>query len=223
LLKECLTLEQRKQVQTVSVDLWEGFHAACQKELPQAELVYDRFHAAAELNEALDETRRAEHRTLRATTPAPAGRRHAKSPLSATRHWWLVPAATLTQQRRALLEAGLAAGWETARVWEVKEAFRQFFEQENDPAGEQFLSRWFERARAVGNRHLTRVANLFEQHREKLLSALRHHRSNAFGEYLNSRIGELKQRARGFRRFAGYRRAILFHLGRLDRCPHSFP
>jgi transposase len=223
LLKACLTPEQRKQVQTVSVDLWEGFHAACRKELPQAQLVYDRFHAAAELNEALDETRRGEHRTLRATTPAPAGRRHAKSPLSGTRHWWLAAADTLTQERRAVLEAGLAAGWETARVWEVKEAFRQFFLQESETAGEQFLSRWLERARGVGNRHLTRVANLFQQHREKLLAALCHHRSNAFGEYLNSRIGELKQRARGFRRFAGYRRAILFHLGKLDLCPHSFP
>ena len=223
LLEGALTPEQRPGVRTVSVDLWEGFHAACQQVLPQADLVYDRFHAAAELNEALDETRRAEHRHLRATAPVPVGRRHARSPLSGTRHWWLRPAETLTEERRAVLAAGLSAGWETARVWEVKEAFREFFEQESEAAGEQFLTRWLARARAVGNRHLTRVAGLFEQHREKLLAALRHHRSNAFGEYLNSRISELKQRARGFRRFAGYRRAILFHLGKLDLCPHIFP
>lgn len=85
------------------VDLWEGFHAACRTVLPQAELVYDRFHAAAELNEALDETRRAEHRRLRANAPIPTGRRTARSPLSATRHWWLVPAEKLTNERRAIL------------------------------------------------------------------------------------------------------------------------
>jgi transposase len=67
------------------------------------------------------------------------------------------------------------------------------------------------------------VAGLFEQHREKLVAVLRHQRSNAFGEYVNSRISELKQGARGFRRFTGYRRAILFHLGKLDLCPHTFP
>ena len=169
LLEGALTPEQRPGVRTVSVDLWEGFHAACQQVLPQADLVYDRFHAAAELNEALDETRRAEHRHLRATAPVPVGRRHARSPLSGTRHWWLRPAETLTEERRVVLEAGLSAGWETARVWEVKEAFREFFEQESEAAGEQFLTRWLARARAVGNRHLTRVAGLFEQHREKLL------------------------------------------------------
>lgn len=223
LLEACLTKAQRAAVRTVSVDLWEGFHGACAQVLPQAELVYDRFHAAAELSEALDETRRAEHRRLRESEPVPVGRRQARSPLTGTRLWWLRRAETLTEAQRAYLEAGLAAGWETAKVWEVKEAFRAFFTQASRPAGEQFLSAWLARARAVGNRHLTRVANLFEQHREKLLAALVHQRSNAFGEYLNSRIGELKQRARGFRRFAGYRGAILFHLGQLDRCPHTFP
>ena len=223
LLEGSMTPAQRRGVRSVSVDLWEGFHAACQQVLPQADLVYDRFHAAAELSEALDETRRAEHRRLRATAPVPAGRRHGKSPLTGTRLWWLQASETLTQEQRAVLEAGLSAGWETARVWEVKEAFREFFEQASEAAAEQFLTRWLARARAVGNRQLTRVANLFEQHREKLLAAVRHQRSNAFGEYLNSRIGELKRRARGFPRFAGYRRAILFHLGRLDLCPHTFP
>jgi transposase len=223
LLEAALTPTQRSAVRSVSVDLWEGFHAGCQRVLPQADLVYDRFHAAAELSEAVDETRRQEHRTRRAAAPKPAGRRHGKSPLSKTRYWWLQAAETLTAERRAVLEAGLAAGWETARVWEVKEAFREFFAQDGEAAAAAFLTAWFTRARAVGNRHLTRVANLFEQHREKLLAAVRHQRSNAFGEYLNSRIGELRQRARGFRRFEGYRRAILFHLGKLDLCPQSFP
>lgn len=223
LLEGALTQAQRAAVRTVSLDLWEGFHAACRQVLPRADLVYDRFHAAGELGEALDETRRAEHRRLRATAPVPAGRRHAKSPLTGTRYWWLQAAETLPRERRAFLKAGLAAGWETAQVWACKEAFRAFFDQKSEAAGERFLTRWFTRARAVGNRQLTRVVDLFEQHREKLLAALVHHRSNAYGEYLNSRIAEIKHRARGFRRFEGYRRAILFHLGKLDLCPHTFP
>jgi transposase len=223
LLNEALSPGQRQEVRAVAVDLWEGFHRASRTVLPEADLVYDRFHAAAELSEALDETRRQEHRQLRLTGHKKAGRRHARSPLSGTRHWWLRGAETLTDEQRAFLAAGLAAGWETAKVWECKEAFRAFFAQESPVHGERFLSEWLEKARAVGNRHLARVANLFEQHRDKLLAALRHQLSNAFGEYLNSRIQELKQRARGFRRFVGYRRAILFHLGGLDLCPQLSP
>ena len=35
-------------------------------------------------------------------------------------------------------------------------------------------------------------------------------------------IRQIKTAARGFRNFTSYRRAILFFLGRLDRCPQTF-
>ena len=223
LLQTCLTAAQREAVRAVALDLWQGFRSACQEVLPQARLVYDRFHAAQELNHALDLTRRAEHKRLRQGARAPRHRKHGASVLSGTRFWWLRAAETLPPEQLAVLEALTEQGLETGRVWKCKEAFRAFFTQEDVAAGRVFFARWATEARAVGNTHLTAVVAQFEKHLEKLLAYLETGLTNSFGEYLNGRLQTLRERARGFRNAAAYRIAIMFHLGKLDLCPQRFP
>lgn len=223
LLKTCLTAAQRDAVRAVALDLWQGFRSACAEVLPQARLVYDRFHAAQELNHALDLTRRAEHKRLRQGARAPRHRKHGPSVLSGTRFWWLRAAETLPVEQRAVLEGLARQGLETGRVWRCKEAFRTFFTQPDVAAGRRFFRHWAKQARAVGNSHLTAVVAQFEKHQEKLLAYLETGLTNSFGEYLNGRLQTLRERARGFRNAAAYRIAILFHLGKLDLCPQRFP
>ena len=62
-----------------------------------------------------------------------------------------------------------------------------------------------------------------EAHEEKLLAALETGVTHSYGEYVNGQIQSLRKRARGFRNAAAFRGAILFHLGKLDLCPHEFP
>jgi transposase len=52
-----------------------------------------------------------------------------------------------------------------------------------------------------------------------ILNYLRSHSTNALAEAINSKIQEVKYRARGYRNRANFRRAILFHCGRLDLYP----
>jgi transposase len=223
LLETSLVPAQRAGVQAISLDLWQGFLDACGKVLPEAEPVYDRFHAAQELSQAVEQTRREEHRRLRQERQPGSQRQHGNSPLTGTRWWWLKRSETLEAAQREYLEQCLAAGLETARVWECKEAFRKFFEQADAAAAQRYFEGWYARAVAVENRHLTEVAERFKKHLPKLLAAVRRGMSNAFGEYLNSAIQTVIAKARGFRQFSGYRRAILFFLGKLDRCPQTFP
>jgi transposase len=223
LLETCLDPAQRSGVRTVALDLWAAFGSACRTVLPQARLAYDRFHAAQELNRAVDQTRREEHRRLRAEAKAPSGRKHGRSVLSDTRYLWLHAAEHLTAEECTRLKALLQEGLETAQVWQCKEAFREFFTQPDAAAGRRFLNQWIQEARTVDNPHLTAVAAQFERHQEKLIAALETGVTNSFGEYLNGRIQILRERARGFRNAAAFRVAILFHLGKLDLCPHGFP
>jgi transposase len=222
LLTGALSPRDRAAVRTVSLDLWAPFLAACAQVLPAAARVYDRFHAAQELNDAVDATRRAEHRRLRTARPPEEGRPPGRSPLTGTRFWWLHRAEDLSVEQRTQLEALRAAGLQTAQVWACKEAFRAFFDQPDEAAGAAFLDQWHAQAVAVGSEPLTAVAEKFARHRELLLAYLRHHRTNAFAEYLNGAIEQIKTAAHGFRNFTCYRRAILFFLGRLDRCPQTF-
>jgi transposase len=222
LLTGALPPSEREAVRTVSLDLWAPFLAAVAQVLPAADRVYDRFHAAQELNDAVDATRRAEQRRLRAAHPAAAGPRPDASPLTGTRFWWLHRAEDLSAEQRTQLEAWHAAGLQTAQVWSCKEAFRAFFDQPDEAAGAAFFEQWYAQAVAVGSEPLIAVAEKFARHRELLLGYLRHHRTNAFAEYLNGAIQQIQAAARGFRNFACYRRAILFFLGKRDRCPQTF-
>jgi transposase len=222
LLTGALPPNERAAVRTVSLDLWVPFLAAVAQVLPAADRVYDRFHAAQELNDAVDATRRAEHRRLRTAQPPEEGRPPGTSPLTGTRFWWLHRAEELSAEQRTRLEALRAAGLQTAQVWACKEAFRAFFDQPDEAAGAAFFDQWYAQAVAVGSEPLTAVAEKFARHREFLLAYLRQHRTNAFAEYLNGAIQQIKTAARGFRNFGSCRRAILFFLGRLDRCPQTF-
>jgi transposase len=58
---ECLTLEQRQQVDSYRVDMGASFNKACKEGLPNARGVVDRFHVAKLWNETLDGLRKKNH------------------------------------------------------------------------------------------------------------------------------------------------------------------
>lgn len=67
-LWECLPEPQRERVEAVALDMSPEFTSAAQQAARRAVIVYDKFHVAKHLNEAVDKVRREEHRRL------PAGR-----------------------------------------------------------------------------------------------------------------------------------------------------
>ena len=87
--------------------------------------------------------------------------------------------------------------------------------------GEVFFGNWYEQALALGNKHLTKVAQMLQGHLPGLLAYLCHRTNNAVAEGLNAQVQLIKARARGFRQFAQFRIAILFFLGRLDMNPQK--
>src|SRR5262249_62120869 len=57
---EALPPARRRAVRAVCVDMWKPFRLSLEQHLPQARIVYDKFHVLHHASEALDETRRAE-------------------------------------------------------------------------------------------------------------------------------------------------------------------
>jgi transposase len=211
-LKAGLSETQRLSVKTVTMDMWRAFEAAKETVLPQAETVYDRFHIAADLNDAVDQTRRQEHHTL-----LQAGH----SVLKGTKYLWLHAPEHLSDPQKERLEALQTQALETVKVWSLKEAFRSFFECETVEAGETFFGKWEKAVRQLGNPPLLQVAEQLKAHWEGVLAYLRHRVTNAGAEGLNSQIQSLKASARGFRNGSCFRRAILFFFGHLSLYPQT--
>ena len=65
-LWETLSAEQKQAVEAVAVDMWEPFIQTIQKEVPDADIVHDKFHVSKYLGEAVDKVRRQEHKELMA-------------------------------------------------------------------------------------------------------------------------------------------------------------
>jgi len=212
LLTQTLTSEQRQGVRSITMDMWEAFISAARSGLPRADIVHDRFHLAKYLNEAVDKTRRAEHKMLLkldCTT------------LKDSKYLWLKGPDRFTETQRERFAALRDQDLTTAHVWSFKESFRLFFQCATVDDGHLFFHQWAEAALALGNRHLTKVVEMFQSHWPGLMAYLRHRTTNAMAEGLNSAIQHIKACAHGFRRFSSYRIAILFFLGKLDLYPHT--
>jgi len=211
-LKRGLSEAQRQQVKTVTMDMWSAFEAAKEVVLPQAETVYDRFHIAADLNEAVDQTRKKEHRQLS---------QEGNASLKGTKYLWLHAPEHLSEKQRKRLETLKAGELETLKAWTLKEAFRSFFRCETLEEGNAFFQNWEQEVRQLGNGALLRVAEQLKTHWKGVVAYLRHRVTNASAEGLNSQIQALKATARGFRNALCFRRAILFFFGHLNLYPQT--
>src|SRR5665213_2304139 len=66
LLWQALPEAQRSKVEAAAMHMSAGFVAATRVQAPHAAIVHDKFHVAKLLNDAVDQTRRAEHQQLQA-------------------------------------------------------------------------------------------------------------------------------------------------------------
>ena len=212
LLEKALTNEQKARVQSVSMDLWLAFANAQETVLPHADKVHDRFHIAGYLGDAVDDTRKEEHRQLT---------RQEDKTLTKTKYLWLRSPDTLSEKHKQALAALADLPLQTAAVWAFKESFRQFFACQSEAEAQTFFSTWHTAAHALGNKHLSKAADLLHKHLDGLLAYVRHRVTNALAENINGQIQRVKTNARGFRRFDNFRVAVLFFLGKLDLYPQT--
>lgn len=212
LLKKNLTPAQREEVRCVTMDMWKAFINAVKKVLPDADIAHDRFHIAGYLNEAVDNTRRSEHSRLL---------KEGNSALNKSRYLWLKNYENLNEKQAALFLAMITNELETHKVWSMKETFREFFDCTTKKEAEAFFLNWYEQAIFIGNKYITKVADMLKSHLEGLLAVIEHKATNAIAEAINSKIQALKTSARGYRTFNNYRNAILFFFGGLDLYPQK--
>jgi transposase len=204
--------EQKEKIEAVAMDMWQAYVNSVDSHVPDAEVVHDRFHISKHLNEAIDQVRRAEHKSLM---------KEGDETLKGTRSLWLYNLENLSEQKRAEFEHLKDAELKTARGWAIREQFRWFWECRTAEEAEEFFTNWYAWASRCRLRPVQRVAKMIKKRLENILSWFRHRISNGTAEGFNSLIQSLKSAARGFRNFANYRTRILFFCGKLQLLPES--
>jgi transposase len=207
-----MTSEQRAAVDAVAMDMHQPYVQATEIALPEATIVFDKFHIAQLAGEAVDQVRRAEAKQL-----AAAG----DDRLKGTRYAWLRnPLAEDAAQRRQF-EPLRHSNLKTARAWAIKETLMDFFGYRQAKRAGDFFRSWFGWASRSRLRPVVRLARTLQSRLSTLLNYCQWPITNAASEALNSKIQWIKYTARGFRSRDGFRRAIYFHCGGLDLYPQS--
>ena len=116
---ETLTPQQIGAISPAAMDMWNPYLASVREHLPAADgkIVFDKFHIAQHLGEAVDKVRRKENKILRA-----AG----DDTLLGTRYDWLRHPARMEPKDRQAFAELRDSGLKTARAWALKETMMAF-------------------------------------------------------------------------------------------------
>jgi transposase len=202
----CAALER------IAMDMWAPYIAATRARVPDADakIVFDKFHIAKHLGDAVDQVRKRENREL-----ASEGNERLKR----TKYLWLRNpdrmSATQWREFTPLRDSRL----KVARAWAIKEAAMLLWGYVRRGWAERMWERWYQWAIRSRLEPIKRVARMIKRHWEGVIHATTTDVTNARAEALNSRIQWVKRMACGYRNRENFRNAIYFHLGGLDLYP----
>ena len=171
----------------------QAYILAVHEHLPQATLVFDRFHVVKLFNERLSDFRRELHREA-------TDRLH-KDVLKGTRWLLLKNPENLAPERqeRERLEEALRLNQPLATAYYMKEDLRQIWEQPNKATARRVLDDWIRRAEQSGIKILHKMAATLGVHRRGILAHYDYPISTGPLEGTNNKIKTMQRQAYGFR------------------------
>lgn len=181
------------RIEAVAIDMSPAYIAAVLKHLPDAKIVFDRFHIMQLYNKKLGDLRRDLHRE--------AEEGLGKNVLKGTRWLLLKNMENLDESKneRQRLEEALRLNQSLAAAYYMKEELRLFWEQSGARDAERFLKDWCARAECSGIRMLQKFAKTLQSHRYGLLNWYSHPISTGPLEGTNNKIKTMKRQAYGYR------------------------
>jgi transposase len=191
-----------KGLKAVAMDMSSAYFSAVRESLPQVDIVFDRFHIMALMNQAIDELRRDHQRELDVL---------GQQTLKGSRFLLLQNYDSLAPERKGRLDALLQVNAPLFVIHSMKEQLRLFWEKDGRKEAEEFLAVWCKDAMASGIKALIRVGKTLGAYRTGLLSYFEHYITSGAVEGLINKIKTLKRQAYGFRDPA-YFKLRLYHL-----------
>ena len=196
----------RKEVVGVCCDMWQPYIDMIQEYLPQAILVFDRFHVIQNLLRAVDQVRCEEAVRLKKSNP---------DLLKRSKFIWLKNTENLTDQQRARLGYLEKLNLRSHRAWLLKEAFREFWECVSRENAKRFLNKWFWWATHSRLKPLRDFAWMLRRHEANILNFFNLPITNGVVEGLNNKAKIVSHRCYGFRNPSTYITALYHCLGKL--------
>lgn len=177
-------------INLVSLDMAGSYRKAVSEWLPNAEIVFDRFHVQSLASEALDQVRRSLVRALEDRQQATA--------LKNTRWALLKSPEDLSERQRERLSLVQHHNQPLYRAYLLKETLAQALDYRQPKRAREALEGWIAWASRSRLRPFQRLARTLRSHLPGILAYVRHRLTNGLVEGLNNKLRMITQRAYGF-------------------------
>ena len=194
--------KKAKKLTAIAMDMSGSYYSAVRGWLPHVDIVFDRYHISALMNQAIDEIRRGQQRELDEL---------GQKSLKGNRFLLLRNYHSLDPDRKARLDALLKANHPLFIAHSMKEQLRLFWDNEEFDSAKSFLEVWIKDAMQSGISPLAKVAKTLAGYKTGLLNYFKYSITSAVVEGTNNKIKTLKRQAYGFRDMA-YFKLRLYHL-----------
>ena len=194
-----------QRLETVTMDMAEGFIQAVRKLAPQANIVFDRFHVQKLANEALDEVRREQVRHLGDSDAARAIKR--------SRWSLLKKPEDLTQGQRLKLSDIERENKPLFRAYLLKEALAEALSRKQPGRAGRELKRWIGWAARSHLKPFRRLSRTIRRYLPGILAYVKERLTNGLVEGFNGKTRMIARRAFGFHTAAALAGMIMLCCG----------
>lgn len=195
--KDCLNdfwkmlKRQNITLKAAAMDMWPAYIGSVIENSPSTKIVFDRFHIAKKMNEAIDNTRRSLYAMETETNK--------KKVYKGLRWLLLMKESSISESGKERLQKALLMNQPLAEAYYLKEELSMLWEQIDAEAAEKFINNWCEAAYSTGVTHLKKFANTLKSHRTGILNWFKYPISTGPLEGMNNKIKVLKRKAYGYR------------------------
>lgn len=190
---DALSAECANGIEAVAIDMGRAYIAAVTTSLPNAAIVFDRFHVMQLFSKVIRDCRRAEFKTAKALGDLP-GQQTIKGSL----YLLLANRSTLKDTDQSRLDALLEQNQPLSALYTLKEQLQRLWHQSVSPADMAArLDDWCGMARAANITGLARFAKTLLSHRTGICNYAAHTITTARLEAGNVAIGLIRKRSRG--------------------------
>ena len=194
--------KKAKKLKAIAMDMSKSYFSAALEHLPRVDVVFDRYHIMAQINQAIETLRREQQRELTGDD---------KKALKGCRFLLLRNYQSLDQDYRVKLDTLLDINKPLFIIHSMKEQLRLLWAQPTRKQAYTFQNQWLFDAFMSSVEPLTKVALTLLKHRDGILNYFPHRITSGSVEGTVNKIKTLKRQAYGFRDME-YFKLRLYHL-----------
>jgi len=181
-----------KKIRLAVMDMWKAFEKSTRKNVPQAAILFDKFHVMRHLGEALDKVRKMEYARL-------SGRD--RSYIKGQKYTLLSNKENLTLDGRKALKKLLKANKRLHTAYLLKESFGQLWSYQTEGWARRYFDHWKDSLKWQRLKPYEKFVGMIGRHWDGIAAYSRPENKVSLGfvEGLNNKIRVIQRKAYGLR------------------------